>query len=179
MFKRNTHICRGQHCRRLHRRDGREAEAMSVGDPMARDVDMGALISAPHLEKVLDYVQIGIAEGAKLATGGHRVHPQGFENGYFMEPTILTGCHDDMRIVREEIFGPVMAVLTFTDEAEAIRRANATDFGLGAGLMTQDLARGHRVAAQLESGNVWINTCLLYTSPSPRDRQKSRMPSSA
>jgi betaine-aldehyde dehydrogenase len=78
-----------------------------------------------------------------------------------MEPTILTGCHDDMRVVREEIFGPVMSVLTFTDEAEAIRRANATDFGLGAGLMTQDLARGHRVAAQLESGNVWINTYNL------------------
>jgi betaine-aldehyde dehydrogenase len=138
-----------------------KAEAMSVGDPMAPDVDMGALISAPHLEKVLDYVQIGIAEGAELATGGHRVHPQGFEDGYFMEPTILTQCRDDMRVVREEIFGPVMSVLTFADEAEAIARANATDFGLGAGLMTRDLARGHRVAAKLESGNVWINTYNL------------------
>ena len=134
---------------------------MSVGDPMEKNVDMGALISAQHLEKVLEYVQIGIAEGAKLATGGHRVHPKGFENGYFMEPTILTACRDDMRVVREEIFGPVMSVLTFADEAEVIQRANATSFGLGAGLITQDLARGHRVAAQLESGNVWINTYNL------------------
>ena len=145
----------------------KRAEAMSVGDPMKKDVDMGALISAPHLEKVLGYVQIGIAEGAELATGGHRVHPPGFENGYFMEPTILTGCRDDMRVVREEIFGPVMSVLTFADEAEVIRRANATVFGLGAGLMTQDLSRGHRVAAQLQSGNVWINTYNLLPSGLP------------
>ena len=139
----------------------KRAEGMSVGDPMEKNVDMGALISAPHLEKVLEYVQIGIAEGAKLATGGHRLHPKGLENGYFMEPTILTGCRDDMRVVREEIFGPVMSVLTFANEAEAIRRANATNFGLGAGLLTQDLARAHRVAAKLESGNVWINTYNL------------------
>ena len=75
-----------------------------------------------------------------------------------MEPTVLTDCRDDMRHVREEIFGPVMSVLTFTDEDEAIARANATSFGLGAGLITTDLARAHRVADQLESGNVWVNT---------------------
>jgi len=138
-----------------------KARAMRVGDPMASDIDMGALISKPHLEKVLAYVQTGLDEGATLATGGKRVQPQGFENGYFMEPTILTDCQDEMRIVREEIFGPVMAVLTFTDEAEAIARANATRFGLGAGLMTRDLTRAHRVAAQLESGNVWVNTYNL------------------
>jgi betaine-aldehyde dehydrogenase len=138
-----------------------KAQAITVGDPMASDVTMGALISAPHLQKVLDYVQTGITEGAALATGGKQVHPQGFEGGYFMEPTILTNCTDDMRVVREEIFGPVMSVLTFADEAEAIARANATRFGLGAGLMTRDLARGHRVAARLESGNVWVNTYNL------------------
>ena len=87
------------------------ARAMRVGDPMADDVQMGALISEPHLNKVLDYVAVGTAEGATLATGGKRVHPQGFEAGYFMEPTILTKCRDDMRVVREEIFGPVMSVL--------------------------------------------------------------------
>jgi betaine-aldehyde dehydrogenase len=138
-----------------------KTQNMTVGDPMADDVSMGALISEKHLKKVLDYVQIGVDEGAVLATGGNRVHPQGFENGYFMEPTILTGCNDNMRVVREEIFGPVMSVLRFDDEAEAIARANATDFGLGAGLMTQDLARGHRVASALESGNVWVNTYNL------------------
>ena len=134
------------------------ARAMRVGDPMADDVQMGALISEPHLMKVLDYVSSATAEGATLATGGNRIYPQGFENGYFMEPTILSGCKDDMRHVREEIFGPVMSVLTFEDEDEAIARANATSFGLGAGLITRDLARAHRVADKLESGNVWVNT---------------------
>ena len=78
-----------------------------------------------------------------------------------MEPTILTQCRDDMRVVREEIFGPVMSVLTFSDEQDAITRANATHFGLGAGLITRDLTRAHRVARQLESGNVWVNTYNL------------------
>ena len=137
------------------------AREMRVGDPMADDIQMGALISEPHLNKVLDYVALGQAEGATLATGGNRLHPQGFEAGYFMEPTILTNCRDDMRIVREEIFGPVMSVLTFTDEQDAVRRANATEFGLGAGLMTRDLTRAHCVAGQLESGNVWVNTYNL------------------
>jgi len=137
------------------------ARALRVGDPMADDVQMGALISEPHLNKVLDYIAIGTAEGAKVATGGKRLHPQGFESGYFMEPTILTQCRDDMRVVREEIFGPVMSVLTFSDEHEAITRANATQFGLGAGLITRDLTRAHRVAGQLESGNVWVNTYNL------------------
>ena len=137
------------------------ARALRVGDPMADDVQMGALISEPHLNKVLDYIAIGAAEGAKVATGGKRLHPQGFESGYFMEPTILTQCRDDMRVVREEIFGPVMSVLTFSNEQEAITRANATQFGLGAGLITRDLTRAHRVAGQLESGNVWVNTYNL------------------
>lgn len=140
---------------------------ITVGDPMADDIGMGALISEPHLNKVLDYVRLGAAEGATIATGGSRVHPQGFEKGYFMEPTILTGCTDSMRVVTEEIFGPVMSVLRFADEAEAISRANATNFGLGAGLMTQDLARGHRVAAALESGNVWVNTYNLLPAGLP------------
>jgi betaine-aldehyde dehydrogenase len=125
---------------------------------MAADVQMGALISAAHLSKVLDYVQIGVAEGAKIATGGIQIHPQGCENGNFMAPTIMTNCHDTMRITREEIFGPVMSVLVFDDEQDAIDRANSTDFGLGAGVMTTDLARAHRVADALVSGNVWVNS---------------------
>ena len=137
------------------------ARALRVGDPMSEDVQLGALISEPHLNKVLDYVALGQKEGARLATGGKRVHPQGFEAGYFMEPTILTDCQDDMRVVQEEIFGPVMSVLTFESEAEAIDRANGTQFGLGAGLITQDLGRAHRVANQLVSGNVWVNSYNL------------------
>ena len=135
-----------------------KTERMVVGDPMAADVNMGALISASHLGKVLDYVKIGHEEGAQIATGGKQIHPQGFENGYFMEPTILTNCTDSMRVTREEIFGPVMSVLVFDDEQDAIERANSTEFGLGAGVMTTDLSRAHRVADALISGNVWVNS---------------------
>ena len=135
-----------------------KTERMVVGDPMAADVNIGALISASHLGKVLDYVNIGRAEGAQIATGGKQIHPQGFENGYFMEPTILTNCTDSMRVTREEIFGPVMSVLIFDDEQDAIERANSTKFGLGAGVMTTDLSRAHRVADALISGNVWVNS---------------------
>ena len=142
-------------------------EAMTVGDPMADDVQMGALISEQHLQKVLNYVQQGVAEGADLITGGERVHPQGFENGYFMRPTILSNCQDQMTVVREEIFGPVMSVLIFDDEEEAVARANATHFGLGAGLFTRDLTRAHRVADALEAGNVWVNTYNLIPPDMP------------
>ncbi|MCE2518056.1 MAG: betaine-aldehyde dehydrogenase [Alphaproteobacteria bacterium] len=142
-------------------------EEMTVGDPMSEDVQMGALISENHLKKVLGYVEKGVTEGAELITGGKRVHPQGFEGGYFMEPTIMSGCSDDMTIVREEIFGPVMSVLIFDSEEEAIERANATHFGLGAGLFTKDLSRAHRVADQLEAGNVWVNTYNLIPPDMP------------
>jgi len=122
---------------------------------------MGALISKHHLAKVLHYIKIGAGEGATITTGGNALKPHGFENGYFMQPTILTNCHDDMQFVREEIFGPVMSVLIFDDEDEAIRRANSSNFGLGADVMTQDLARAHGVANALESGNVWVNSYNL------------------
>jgi betaine-aldehyde dehydrogenase len=135
-----------------------KAETIRVGNPMVNDTQMGALISARHLAKVLNYVEIGVGEGATIATGGQQLRPKGFESGYFMQPTILTNCKDNMRVVREEIFGPVMSVLVFEDEDEAVQRANDTDFGLGAGIMTQNLARAHRVADSLECGNVWINS---------------------
>lgn len=140
---------------------------MRLGDPMSEDVQIGAIISQNHQQKVLDYIAIGEAEGATIATGGKKAHPQGFENGYFIEPTIMTNCHDDMRIVREEIFGPVMSVLTFKDEEEAIARANDTEFGLGAGIITSDLSRAHRVADALEAGNIWVNTYNLIPADWP------------
>lgn len=135
----------------------RRVEAMKIGDPLAMDTDVGALISAPHLEKVMSYVESGIAEGAQLLTGGQRVTEGAFGKGAFMQPTIFVGCNDDMKIAREEIFGPVMTVLDFRDEEEVIARANATEFGLAAGVFTNNLARGHRVVAALEAGTCWIN----------------------
>jgi len=144
-----------------------KTEAMVVGDPMSDDVHMGALISEPHLQKVLGYVEKGLSEGAKLVTGGGRVHPQGFEGGYFMQPTILGDCTDTMTVVREEIFGPVMSVLVFDTEDEAVERANATEYGLGAGLFTRDLSRAYRVADQLQAGNVWVNSYNLIPPDMP------------
>ncbi|MFC3109999.1 betaine-aldehyde dehydrogenase [Undibacterium arcticum] len=130
---------------------------LRVGDPMHADTQIGALISRGHMERVLGYIAKGVAEGARLLVGGKRVSRDGLASGNFVEPTIFADCHDEMAIVREEIFGPVMSVLRFSEETEAVARANNTRFGLAAGVFTRDLARAHRVAAQLKSGVCWIN----------------------
>jgi betaine-aldehyde dehydrogenase len=129
-----------------------------LGDPLDPRTQMGALISEAHMEKVLGLIARGVAEGARLLCGGERVTRGGLACGYFVSPAIFDGCEDGQTIVREEIFGPVMAVLTFESEEEVIARANATEFGLSAGVFTRDLTRGHRVIAQLEAGTCWINT---------------------
>ena len=136
-------------------------EAIRIGDPMDEDVQMGPLVSAAQHEKVLGYIAVGKAEGATCLTGGGIPKVQGFENGYFIEPTVFSDVTDQMRIAREEIFGPVMAVLGFDDEDEVIARANDTEFGLSAGLFTADLTRAHRVADRLEAGTLWINSYNL------------------
>jgi betaine-aldehyde dehydrogenase len=133
------------------------AAAMRVGDPMDPATQVGALISAEHMEKVLGFIARGRAQGARLLTGGARVTSGDLANGCFVAPTVFDGCHDDMDIVRQEIFGPVMSVLEFADEDEVIARANATEFGLAAGVFTNDLTRAHRVIAQLQAGTCWIN----------------------
>jgi betaine-aldehyde dehydrogenase len=109
------------------------------------------------MHKVLGYIARGRAEGARLLIGGARVTDGELGKGYFVSPAIFDGCRDDMTIVREEIFGPVMSVLEFDDEQEVIARANATPFGLAAGVFTNDLTRGHRVIARLQAGTCWIN----------------------
>jgi betaine-aldehyde dehydrogenase len=129
-----------------------------IGDPLDPATQMGALISEAHMGKVLGHIARGVAEGAKLLCGGERVTRDGLDRGWFVSPAIFDGCTDDQSIVREEIFGPVMAVLTFDTEAEVIARANATEFGLSAGVFTRDISRAHRVIAQLEAGTCWINT---------------------
>ncbi len=135
----------------------RRVNAMRIGDPMHPDTQVGALISEQHMHKVLAYIARGRAEGARLVTGGHRVTNGELVRGFFVAPTIFDECRDDMSIVREEIFGPVMSVLDFEDEEEVIERANATPFGLAAGVFTGDLTRAHRVIARLQAGTCWIN----------------------
>ena len=132
-------------------------EALRVGDPEDPRTQVGALISEAHMEKVLGYIARGRAEGARLLVGGHRVTSGDLANGFFVSPTVFDGCHDDMAVVREEIFGPVMSVLEFEHEDEVIARANDTDYGLAAGVFTNDLTRAHRVIARLEAGTCWIN----------------------
>ncbi len=131
--------------------------AMRVGDPQDPATQVGALISEEHMHKVLGYIARGRQQGARVLTGGARVTIGDLASGYFVAPTVFDGCHDDMDIVRQEIFGPVMAVLQFEDEDEVIARANATEFGLAAGVFTNDLTRAHRVIAQLQAGTCWIN----------------------
>jgi betaine-aldehyde dehydrogenase len=131
--------------------------AMRIGDPMNPETQVGALVSEQHMHKVLAYIDRGRAEGARILTGGMRVTTGDLANGYFVAPTVFDNCRDDMAIVREEIFGPVMSVLDFEDEQEVIERANATEFGLAAGVFTNDLTRAHRVIARLQAGTCWIN----------------------
>ncbi|TDT43526.1 betaine aldehyde dehydrogenase [Halospina denitrificans] len=128
-----------------------------AGDTLDPETNFGALISSKHRDRVMDYIRKGIDEGATLACGGEELSPAGVEGGYFVAPTIFTGCTDDMTIVKEEIFGPVMSVLTFRDEDDVIRRANNTHYGLAAGVFTRDIKRAHRVIHQMQAGICWIN----------------------
>lgn len=127
---------------------------LRVGDPLDPATEIGALISPQHTQVVLDYIESGTEDGATLLCGGQRVGTQ----GNFISPAVFANCTDAMRICREEIFGPVLSLLAFDDEAEVIRRANDTEFGLAAGVFTRDLERAHRVVAALEAGICWINT---------------------
>jgi len=131
--------------------------AMRIGDPMDPATQIGPLVSEQHMHKVLGYIARGCAEGARLLVGGGRVTTGALAKGWFVAPAVFDACRDDMSIVREEIFGPVMSVLEFTGEQEVIERANATEFGLAAGVFTNDLTRAHRVIAQLQAGTCWIN----------------------
>ena len=125
---------------------------------MDESVTMGPLVSFPHMERVLGYIEQGKASGARLLCGGERVTEGSLADGAYVAPTVFSDCTDDMSIVREEIFGPVMSILTYETEEEVIRRANASEYGLAAGVVTADLKRAHRVIAQIEAGICWLNT---------------------
>lgn len=132
-------------------------KALRVADPRNETTQMGPLISARQLEVVETYVEIGRREGARVATGGERLRVDGLAGGYFYAPTIFCDVDNDMRIAQEEIFGPVVCVMPFSDEAQAIALANGTDFGLATSIWSKNLARAKRVAEKIEAGIVWIN----------------------
>lgn len=134
-----------------------KAKTIAVGDPFDPATRMGALISEAHRDKVLRYIEAAKQAGGRVLTGGGRATVPGFEGGWFVAPTIFENCADDSEIVKDEIFGPVVALFPFDSEDEVIRKANATSFGLAGGVVTRDLGRAHRVSSALECGICWIN----------------------
>lgn len=149
---------------RFLKRLAERTAAIMLGDPLDEATQMGPLVSAVQLEKVLGYIEVAKAEGARLVCGGGRA---ALNTGYYVQPTVFADVTDGMTLAREEVFGPVMAVLDFETEDEAIARANDTEFGLAAGVFTADLARAHRVVGQLQAGTTWINAYNLTPVESP------------
>lgn len=134
----------------------KKTKAMTIGDPM-KNPDIGPLVTEGHMKKVLDYIDKGVAEGAKLVCGGKRYTEGECANGYYVLPTIFDGCTSDMTIVKEEIFGPVVTIQTFETEQEAIDLANETEYGLAGAVFTTDGARALRVIKEIRAGITWIN----------------------
>ena len=135
---------------------------LKVGDPKASDSDIGAVVSKEHMNKILNKIEEAKKLGGKILIGGNRRQlKNGLENGYYIEPTIIEGLSNNCTINQEEIFGPVVSLIPFETEEEVIEMANATRYGLSASIFTENISRGHRVAAQIDAGIVWINTWIL------------------
>ena len=138
-----------------------------VGHPSDPDTKIGALVSKPHLEKVLSYVKIAKEEGGKVLYGGNKITVKGYKNGYYMEPTIIEVPTDECRVNQEEIFGPVVTIMPFKTEEEVLKMANKVKYGLSATLWTSNLSRTMRMTKQLEAGIIWVNTWLMRDLRTP------------
>jgi aminomuconate-semialdehyde/2-hydroxymuconate-6-semialdehyde dehydrogenase len=139
-----------------------KTKRLRINDPLQADTDLGALVSEAHMNKVLSYIELAKLEGGTILTGGKRVVVEGrCSEGYFVEPTVIVGLDQNSRTNQEEIFGPVVTIMPFDTEQEAIEQANATAYGLSATVWTENLKRAHHVSHQLKSGIIWVN-CWLY-----------------
>ncbi|CAM1294846.1 ALDH9A1 (predicted) [Pycnogonum litorale] len=146
----------------------RNVEKLVVGCPWDEKTRVAATIHQQQAERVLSYVEEAKKQGVKVLCGGERVTmPKPYQNGYFLSPCVMTDCKDDMKIVKEEVFGAVVCVLPFETEEEVIRRANDSNLGLAGAVFTNDLNRAHRVANQIQSGTVWINNYNIYPPELP------------
>jgi aldehyde dehydrogenase (NAD+) len=143
------------------------AKTAKMGDPMSSETQVGPVTTPPQYEKVLSYIDIGRAEGAKMALGGEKGTDAGCGKGWFVQPTIFTEVKNEMRIAQEEVFGPVLSVIRFKDEADALRIANDVRFGLASAVWTKDIGRAIRMSDQLKSGTVWVNTYRAVSFMAP------------
>jgi acyl-CoA reductase-like NAD-dependent aldehyde dehydrogenase len=143
------------------------AAGMQQGPGLDPRTQVGPLVSQEQLDRVTGYLEIGKGEGARAVTGGERNTAPGLEGGYFVKPTVFTGVRNDMRIAQEEIFGPVVALIPFKDETDAVLQGNDTLYGLAAGVWTRDVAKAHRVARAIRAGTVWVNCYNVFDVISP------------
>lgn len=143
------------------------ARAARMGDPMHPDTQVGPITTQPQYQKVLDYIAIARSEGATAVLGGAKGDAPECGQGWFVQPTIFTGVHNEMRIAQEEVFGPVLSVIRFQDEADALRIANGVRFGLAAAVWTSDIGRAIRMSEKLQAGTVWINTYRAVSFMAP------------
>ncbi|MED3887084.1 MULTISPECIES: aldehyde dehydrogenase family protein [Priestia] len=152
---------------RFIERFAERAQKIKVGNGMDQEIEMGPLVSEEHMKKVLKYIEIGKQEGARLVCGGNRITSSGLEKGFFVEPTVFSSVTSNMKIVQDEIFGPVVVIQTFKDEKEAIKLANDTEYGLAGSVFTTDGAKALRVIKKLRVGITWVNTYHFTFNEAP------------
>lgn len=148
-------------------RFAQRANNIKVGTGADEHSEVGAIVSKEHMESILDYIRIGKKEGARLVCGGNRIERNGMEKGFFIEPTVFVDVTSDMRIVREEIFGPVVVIQKFKNEKEAVSIANDTDYGLAGAVFTKDHYKAMRVIKKVRAGITWVNTYHLTNVQAP------------
>lgn len=142
-------------------------KALKIGPPTDESTNIAAIVSKPHYDKILSYIKLAKEEGGTILTGGKAVHPAGYEEGWYIAPTVIEGLPADCRTNQEEIFGPVMTIMPFEKEEDVMAYANGTDYGLACTLWTENLSRANRIAKTIDSGIVWINTWMLRDLRTP------------
>jgi len=144
-----------------------QVKAIKVGNPLSEESNMGAIVSESHMLKVLSYIDLAKEEGGRILCGGNQIHPTSNPNGYFIEPTVIDGLGAECRVNQEEIFGPVVTLMPFDSDDDAVTFANGTSYGLAFSVWTNNISRAHRIAEQLKTGIVWVNCWMLRDLRTP------------